>query len=288
MLFFVEQPFFFPILWCFVILIYIKQKQRVDVMYLPSFRLEYKKAIVTGAGRGIGRALAVGLAEAGADVALFSRTKEDLEETAKMIRELGREALVLPTDVTNREEIQNSFKKVIEEWGIIHILINNAGMNIRSKALDVTEEEWQKIMDTNLKSAFMMSQEVGAFMKEQNIAGRIISISSVAGHVALRTGVVYAATKAAMIQMTKVLALEWGPFNINVNSIGPWYFKTPLTEKLLADSDYLNDILSVTPLNRVGELQELVGPAVFLSSDAGSYVTGQTLFVDGGMTIKGF
>lgn len=257
-------------------------------MYLPSFRLDNKKAIVTGAGRGIGRALAIGLAEAGADVALLSRTKEDLEETAKYIRELGREALVIPTDVTSREAIQESLQTIVETWAQVDILINNAGMNIRSKALDVTDEEWQKIMDTNLKSSFMMSQEVGKIMKETGTQGKIISISSVGGAVALRTGVVYAATKAAMIQMTKVLALEWGQYGINVNSIGPWYFKTPLTEKLLADPDYLSDILAVTPLNRVGELQELVGPAVFLSSEAGNYVTGQTLFVDGGMTIKGF
>lgn len=257
-------------------------------MYLPSFRLDGQKAIVTGAGRGIGRALAIGLAESGANVALLSRTKEDLEETAKYIRELGREALVIPTDVTSREAVQQSLQTIVEAWGTVNILINNAGMNIRSKALDVTDDEWQIIMDTNLKSAFMMSQEVGKLMKETDTHGKIISISSVGGAVALRTGVVYAATKAAMIQMTKVLALEWGPYQINVNSIGPWYFKTPLTEKLLADPEYLRDILAVTPLNRVGELQELVGPAVFLASEAGNYVTGQTLFVDGGMTIKGF
>lgn len=257
-------------------------------MYLPSFRLDSRHAIVTGAGRGIGRALAIGLAEAGADVALLSRTEGDLSETAEIIRSLGRKAIVLPTDITSKTEIQRAVSTIENEWGEIHILVNNAGMNIRSKALEVTEEEWQTIMDTNLKSAFMMSQEVGRVMHKNGTAGRIISISSVAGHVALRTGVVYAATKAAMIQMTKVLALEWGPHNINVNSVGPWYFKTPLTEKLLANKEYVEDILSVTPLNRVGELPELVGPVVMLASEAGNYITGQTLFVDGGMTIHGF
>ncbi|MBT2690086.1 glucose 1-dehydrogenase [Bacillus sp. ISL-47] len=257
-------------------------------MYLPSFRLDGQKAIVTGAGRGIGRALAIGLAEAGADVALLSRTVSDLEETAGIIQNMGRKVLVIQTDVTKREDVHIAVQKVAAEWNEINILINNAGMNIRSKALDVTDEEWQTIMDTNLKSAFMMSQETAKVMKEKNTPGRIITIASVAGHVALRTGVVYAATKAALIQMTKVLALEWGAHNINVNAIGPWYFKTPLTEKLLADQEYVKDILAVTPLKRVGELEELVGPAVFLSSSAGSYVTGQTLFVDGGMTIQGF
>jgi NAD(P)-dependent dehydrogenase (short-subunit alcohol dehydrogenase family) len=257
-------------------------------MYLPSFRLEGKTAIVTGAGRGIGRALSIGLAEAGADVVLLSRTEEDLVEVSNKIDNLGKKSFYCVTDVTNRESIQNALKLVYKEFSAIDILINNAGMNIRSSALDVSDEEWQKILDTNLKSAFMMSQEIGSRMKESNVNGTIINISSVAGHVALRTGVVYAATKAAMIQMTKVLALEWGKYGINVNSIGPWYFKTPLTEKLLQNEDYVKDILAVTPLNRIGELQELVGPAVFLSSDAANYITGQTVFVDGGMTIQGF
>jgi NAD(P)-dependent dehydrogenase (short-subunit alcohol dehydrogenase family) len=218
---------------------------------------------------------------------LLSRTKADLEETAASIRSLGRNAYIVPTDVTSRAEIQEAVKYIEKQGLTIDILINNAGMNIRSNAFEVTDEEWNTIMDTNLKSAFMMSQEIGNHMKE-NRKGKIINIASVAGHVALRTGVVYAATKAAMIQMTKVLAFEWGTYNINVNSIGPWYFKTPLTKELLKNQEYVDDILAVTPLKRIGELQELVGPAVFLSSDAGNYVTGQTLFVDGGMTIQGF
>jgi NAD(P)-dependent dehydrogenase (short-subunit alcohol dehydrogenase family) len=255
---------------------------------IPSFGLENKISIVTGAGRGIGRAIAIGLAEAGADVVLISRTEKDLVETAKMVEEKGRRALVLPADVTKREEVHNAITNVVDKWGNIDILINNAGMNIRSQALQVTDEEWQTIMDTNLKSAFMFSQEVGRVMKESGNGGKIINITSVGGHVALRTGVVYAATKAALIQMTKVLALEWGPFGINVNAIGPWYFRTPLTEKLLSDEAYVNDILAVTPLKRIGELPELVGPAVFLASDSANYITGQTLFVDGGMTIHGF
>jgi len=257
-------------------------------MFLPSFDLSRKTAIVTGAGRGIGRALAIGLAEAGADVALLARTENDLTETAGIIEKLGRKALILPTDVTKRDQIHTAIAEIEAKWGKIDILVNNAGMNIRSKALEVTDEEWQKIMDTNLKSAFMISQEAGRVMKNQPSGGKIINISSVAGQVALRTGVVYAATKAALMQMTKVLAMEWGQFGINVNSVGPWYFKTPLTEKLLEDEAYVKDILAVTPLKRIGELEELVGPVVFLSSDAGNYITGQTLFVDGGMTIHGF
>jgi NAD(P)-dependent dehydrogenase (short-subunit alcohol dehydrogenase family) len=256
-------------------------------MYLPSFSLKGKTALVTGAGRGIGRAIAIGYAEAGADVVIVSRTQTDLEEVAEHIRRAGTKAYTFEADVTNKEHIDTIFEKLDSDLVKVDILVNNAGMNIRSKALDVSDEEWDAIMHTNLRSAFWFAQKAGLRMKKAG-GGKIITISSVAGHVALRTGVVYASTKAAIIQMTKNLALEWGQYGINVNSIGPWYFKTPLTEKLLADKDYLNDILAVTPQNRVGELPDLVGPAVFLASDAANYVNGQTLFVDGGMTIQGF
>jgi len=268
--------------------LYTKYSRRSIEMFLPSFSLQGKTALVTGAGRGIGRALSIGFAEAGADVILLSRTREDLEETAAHIKDIGQKAYILPCDVTKREEVARAILGAAQAAGAIHIVVNNAGMNIRTPAFDVTEEEWQTIIDTNLKSAFFVSQEAGHIMKKQGTGGKIINISSVAGQVALRTGVVYACTKAALIQMTKMLAFEWGKHNIQVNSIGPWYFETPLTEKLLQDTAYVNDILSVTPLKRVGQLPELVGPAVFLASDAASYITGQTLFVDGGMTIHGF
>ncbi|MDM5317620.1 glucose 1-dehydrogenase [Fictibacillus sp. b24] len=256
-------------------------------MYLPSFSLKGKTALVTGAGRGIGHAIAIGYAEAGADVVIVSRTQSDLEKTAEIIENTGSKAYIFEADVTNKDQIEQIFETLDSKQIKVDILVNNAGMNIRSKALDVSDEEWNTIMNTNLRSAFLFSQKAGERMKEAG-GGKIITISSVAGHVALRTGVVYASTKAAIIQMTKNLALEWGEYGINVNSIGPWYFKTPLTEKLLADQEYLNDILAVTPQKRVGELPDLVGPAVFLASEAANYVNGQTLFVDGGMTIQGF
>ncbi|WP_040950018.1 SDR family NAD(P)-dependent oxidoreductase [Gorillibacterium massiliense] len=256
-------------------------------MYLPSFSVEGKTAIVTGAGRGIGRALAIGLAEAGADVALFARTQSDLEEVAAEVRKIGKKAYPLRVDVTQREEVESAVEEVRGLAGNIDILVNNAGMNIRTPALEVTDEQWNTIIQTNLKSVFLMSQTCGRIMKEAG-AGRIINVSSVGGHVALRTGVVYGATKAAIIQMTKILALEWGKYGVLVNAVGPWYFRTPLTEKLLANEEYVGEILARTPLGRIGALEELVGPVVFLASDAANYVTGQTLMVDGGMTIYGF
>lgn len=257
------------------------------IMYLPSFRVEGKTAIVTGAGRGIGRALAIGLAEAGADVALAARTEKDLLEVAETIRGLGRQAYILPTDVTQREQVQQSVQALLDQAGRIDILVNNAGMNIRSKALDVTDEEWDTIMQTNLKSAFLFSQAVAPHMQQAG-GGKIINVASVAGTIALRTGVVYGSSKAALMQMTKILALEWAKFNINVNAVGPWYFRTPLTEKLLDDPQYLKEILDRTPQQRVGEMPDIVGPVVFLASDAAAYVNGQTLMVDGAMSVFGF
>ncbi|MBL0386176.1 glucose 1-dehydrogenase [Tumebacillus sp. ITR2] len=256
-------------------------------MYLPSFDLSEKTALVTGAGRGIGRALAIGLAEAGADVALVARTASDLEEVASEIRALGRNAYPITADLTKKDDVTRIVRSVVDQAGSVDILVNNAGMNIRSKALDVTEDEWDTIMQTNLKSAFLLSQAVAREMKESG-GGRIINIASVGGAVALRTGVVYGASKAALLHMTRILSLEWAQYGIRVNAIGPWYFKTPLTEKLLNDPQYLGEILDRTPMKRVGELPDLVGPMVFLASDASNYVTGQVLLVDGGMSVYGF
>lgn len=250
---------------------------------LKSFSLEGKTAIVTGAGKGIGRAIALAVAEAGANLMLVARTEADLISVQK---EIGNErtSYVL-ADITDREQIRNAVNKTVETFGGLDVLVNNAGMNIRSKLEEASDMEWHKIMDTNAHSVFMFSQEAA---KEMPAGASIINISSVGGDRALKTGVVYAASKAAIIQMTRVMAMEWGPKNIRVNAIGPWYFRTPLTEKILSDKEYLDSILAVTPMKRVGELPEVATPVVFLASDAASYITGQTLFVDGGMSIHGF
>ncbi|WP_181348352.1 SDR family NAD(P)-dependent oxidoreductase [Thalassobacillus sp. CUG 92003] len=255
-------------------------------MFLPKFDLENQLAVVTGATKGIGKAISVAFAEAGADVILIARSSDELEEVSQLIREAGRDAYAIQGDVNYYDDIIHKVEAITGERNL-DIWVNNAGMNIRSDALEVSEEEWETIISTNMKSAFFLSQFAAKKMKKQK-HGNIINMSSVGGEVALRTGVVYAMSKSALIQMTKNLALEWGPYNINVNAIGPWYFPTPMTEKLLQDEEYVNEILSRTPLNRIGKLPEIAGAAVFLASEASNYITGQTLFVDGGMTIYGF
>ncbi|GEL76195.1 oxidoreductase [Tenuibacillus multivorans] len=256
--------------------------------YLPSFELKGKRAVVTGATKGIGRAIAMAYAEAGADVILIARSDEDLSQTAKQIEQDYQVNVdYIAASVTELDYIKHQLD-ILTGLGAVDILVNNAGMNIRSEALDVTEDEWQQIIDTNMKSALFLSKHIAKQMIDQNKKGKIISVSSVAGQTALRTGVIYAMTKAAIIQMTKTLSLEWGKYGINVNAIGPWYFPTALTEKLLQDEQYVQDIVDRTPMGRIGKLEEIAGPAVFLASDASNYMTGQTLMVDGGMTIYGF
>lgn len=254
---------------------------------MKRFSLEGKKAIVTGGGRGIGKALAIGLAEAGADVAVVARTPGDLEQVASEIDALGRKAHTILADITKQEEHERIVNETLQNLGGLHILVNNAGMNIRTKALEVSERDWDRVVDLNLKAVFFMTQAAGRVMCGQKY-GKVINIVSVAGQVALRTGVAYGSSKAGLIHMTKVLALEWAKYGVNLNAIAPWYFRTPLTEKLLSDEAFLQEVLEHTPMGRIGDVQELVGPAVFLASDAASYITGQTISVDGGMTIYGF
>jgi NAD(P)-dependent dehydrogenase (short-subunit alcohol dehydrogenase family) len=251
------------------------------------FSLEGKVALVTGAGRGIGKALALGLAQDGADLICLSRTEAEVAATAAACRELGRRAMAVTADITRKEQVEAAVAAALGQMGRIDILVNNAGMNIRTPALDLPEKDWDTVVDTNLKGPFLVAQTVGQHMCRAG-GGRIINIASVGGGVALRTGVAYGSSKAGLIHMTRVLALEWAKYGVTVNAIGPWYFKTSLTEKVLADPQYLAEILARTPLKRVGDLEELVGPVVFLASDASSYVTGQCLYVDGGMTIYGF
>ncbi len=251
------------------------------------FNLSNKVAIVTGAGRGIGQAIALGFAEANADVVVIARNAKEIGETKERIEALGRKSLAFQLDVTDDVGINEMVEQVYQEFGRIDILVNNAGINLRNQIFNMPKDDWDKIINTNLTSMFLLNKAVGKYMVEKR-SGSVINISSVAGIVGMRTGVAYASSKAAIIQMTKTLALEWGKYNVRINAIAPWYFRTPLTENLLNNQDYLREVEGKTPLGRVGELKELVAPAIFLASDAASYITGHTLVVDGGMSINGF
>ncbi len=257
-------------------------------MVWDGFDVRGMKVLVTGASKGIGFAVAEGFAKAGAQIAMVSKTESALVESAeKLARRYEVKITAQVGDVSRPKDIKHCVDEILREFGKIDVLINNAGLNVRIPAVDVTEDNWDAVLDTDLKGAFFMAQTVGKHMIQQG-SGRIINVSSVGGHVALRTGVAYAAAKAGLNHITRVLAVEWAQKGVRVNAIGPWYFKTPLTEKLLEDKAYVEDILARTPMRRVGDVQELVGPAIFLASHASSYVTGQILNVDGGMSVYGF
>jgi dehydrogenase/reductase SDR family protein 4 len=248
------------------------------------FSLKDKVALVTGGSRGIGKAIAVGLARAGADVALASRKLPDLEKVAKEISGTGRKSLAVATHVGRLEEINNLVGKVKEEFGRIDILVNNAGTNpTMDQAIDIGERAWDSVMNLNLKGLFFLSQSVAKLMQEQG-GGKIINVASIEG---ITPGIlpVYAISKAGVIMATKVMAQQWAKYNIRVNAIAPGLTKTRFSEALWGNPDILQFAMMRTPMGRVAEPEEMVGAVIFLASDASAYVTGQVLAVDGGATI---
>lgn len=258
----------------------------MNEIQLPVFRIDEQIAIVTGAGRGMGRMFAVALAAAGADVVVteLPGREADAEETAVEIRELGRRALVTSLDVTQTDSIQAMVKQVVDEWARIDILVNNAGINIRQFALDVTEDSWDSIEYVNQRGVFFCSKAVGQHMIERGGGGKIINIASQMGLVGDRERVVYCATKAAVINMTRVLAIEWASHGVNVNAVAPTYVRTPLVENLIQDKAIHDDIVRRIPLGRMAEPVDVAGAVVFLASPAAAFITGHTLVVDGGWT----
>ena len=252
-------------------------------MEFPSRDLKGKIAIVLGASRNIGRALALGLAHAGADVVVASRTVSDLESVAAEIHAMGRKTLVQPVDITKAGDIRAMADASAATFGRIDILVNNAGININKAALDMTEEDWDLVLDTNLKSYFLASQAVGRFMVKQR-RGKIINISSTFGLVGFENRSAYAASKGGIGQLTKVLAIEWGPYHVNVNAIAPTATRTSINEELFANEAWQKWMLERLPVKRFCQPVDLVGAAVFLASDASDMVTGVTLPVDGGWT----
>jgi NAD(P)-dependent dehydrogenase (short-subunit alcohol dehydrogenase family) len=249
-----------------------------------SFSLSGKVALVTGGSRGIGKAIAIGLAKFGADVAVTSRKLPDLEGVAKEIKGLGRRSMAVATHVGRMNEINNLVPQIKDKLGRIDILVNNAATNpTMDQAMDIEERAWDSIMNLNLKGLFFLSQAVARLMKEQG-AGKIINVASVAG-ITPDILPVYSISKAGVIMATKVMAQQWARYNIKVNALAPGLTKTRFSEALWSNAAVLQAVTERTPLQRVAEPDEMVGAVIFLASDASSYVTGHVLVVDGGRTI---
>ncbi|MFW0860242.1 MAG: glucose 1-dehydrogenase [Dehalococcoidia bacterium] len=248
------------------------------------FSLEGKVALVTGGSRGIGKAAALGLARAGADVVIASRKLPDLEKVAEEIKGLGKKSLAVAAHVGRLEEINNLVDRVKAEFGRIDILVNNAGTNpVMDPALEISERAWDSIMNLNLKGLFFLSQAVARVMKEQG-GGKIINVSSVEG---ITPGIlpIYSISKAGVIMATKVMAQEWAQYNIRVNAVAPGLTRTGFSVALWSNPEILEVAMSRTPMRRIAEPEEMVGAIIYLASDASSYVTGQVLAIDGGSTI---
>jgi 2-deoxy-D-gluconate 3-dehydrogenase len=248
------------------------------------FDLSGQKAVVTGAGRGIGKAIALGLAEAGADVGVVSRTISELEAVAVQIKGLGRQAVARSSDLTQTGGVQPLVEELSEQIGGIDILVNNAGINIPQDSVDVTEEAWDQILDINLKASFFMAQAVGRVMIRQGRGGKIINISSQTGSVALIKRAAYCASKAGLNLVTKVLALEWASHGILVNAVAPTFIETELSKGFLADTKFREYALAKNLLKKIGTPEDVVGAVVYLASPAASLVTGHVLLVDAGWT----
>jgi NAD(P)-dependent dehydrogenase (short-subunit alcohol dehydrogenase family) len=252
----------------------------------PSFDLTGQVALVTGAARGLGQAISLALADAGADIALGLRDINTGHDLAREIEAMGRRVLPLQMDVLHLDQIQAAVAQTAAYFGRIDILVNNVGIGPENLAENVREEDFDYTVAVNLKGTFFTSQAVGKVMIKQGY-GRIINMGSQAGHVALPTESIYCMTKAAIAHLTKCLAAEWGQYNITVNAVAPTFIVTPGTEPALADPEFRADVLErIAGLHRVGEPMEVAGAVVFLASPAASLITGDTIMIDGGWTAR--
>jgi NAD(P)-dependent dehydrogenase (short-subunit alcohol dehydrogenase family) len=255
-------------------------------MSYSALELNGKVAVVIGGTSGIGRAIALGFAQAGADVIPTSRRAEQVAETAREIEALGRRSLRVTSDVSDRASLQRVLNEAIESFAKVDILVNSAGRTKRAPTIDFTEDDWDAIIDTNLTGTLRACQVFGRHMLERE-SGSIINIASLSTFVALKEVAAYSASKAAVGSLTKSLAVEWSSRGVRVNAIAPGVFRTALNQKLLDETERGREFLMRTPMRRFGNVDELAGAAIFLASDAASFVTGEILAVDGGFLASG-
>lgn len=246
-----------------------------------------KKALVTGATKGIGLAIAQEFLALGAEVMIVARNSKSLQQQLEEWKELGLPVHGIAADCATSAGRQAIFNQIVQAMGGLDLLINNAGTNIRKPAIDYTPEEYETIFQTNLISVFEMCRLVYPLLKTSDRSS-IVNIGSVAGLVAIRTGAPYGMTKAALVQLTRALAVEWASDRIQVNTIAPWFIRTPLTEPFLGNPETLDAAIAQTPMKRIGDPQEIAGLAAFLCTSAASYITGQCIAVDGGFSAFGF
>jgi NAD(P)-dependent dehydrogenase (short-subunit alcohol dehydrogenase family) len=255
---------------------------------LDEFELDGKNALVTGGGRGLGKAMASALAEAGANIAIIDVDRENAEQSADEITEIGVEATAVEADVTDEAEMEAMVEEVTDRLGSIDVLLNNAGVTSNAPAAEMSVEDWQRTIDVNLTGVFLCAKHVGQHMIEQG-SGSIINISSMSGFVANypQPQIGYNASKAGVIMVTRSLASEWAEHGIRVNSIAPGYMRTDLVDEVLEEDPEMEEIwLEYTPMGRLGQPEELGGIVVFLASEASSYMTGEVVAYDGGYTIR--